>query len=63
MDKVWLRRCASYAEEAEADAEFWEQLGADGRVAVTEQMRREHSQADEPNEPGLRRVVRVLRTS
>ena len=59
-DTVWIRRCASFAEEAAADADFWEQLGADGRVAVVEQMRIER---DEQTEPGLRRVVRVLRAS
>jgi hypothetical protein len=64
MDRpIWLRRCNSFAEEAEADAEFWRSLGPNGRVAVVEQMRGEWDESDEQDQPRLRRVVTRLRTS
>src|SRR2546430_5940604 len=37
--KVWLRKLGSFCEEAAADWEFWQQMTADERVAVVEQLR------------------------
>ena len=58
--EIWLRRCASFDEEQEADAEFWSRFTPDERVSILEQMRREwlekHGRVDE----GLRRTVRKL---
>lgn len=47
--KPWLRICDSFAEEAEADREFWQQYSAEERVALIDQMR--HEWAAMTNEP------------
>jgi hypothetical protein len=61
--EIWLRRCESFEEEQEADAEFWSRFTPDERVSILEQMRREwlekHGRVDE----GLRRTVRKLDTT
>jgi len=38
---VWLRRCASFAEEAEADRDYWSRFAPDERVALIADLRRE----------------------
>jgi len=40
---VWLRRCASFAEEAEADREYWSRFTPDERVALIADLRQEWS--------------------
>jgi hypothetical protein len=40
---VWLRRCTSFAEEAEADREYWTRFSPDERVALIADLRREWS--------------------
>ncbi len=57
----WVRRCSSFAEEADADREFWAGMTANERVAVVEQMRNEWWDRNGGRDEGLRRVVRVLR--
>ena len=47
--KPWLRICASFDEEAEADREYWQQFSAEERVALIDQMR--HEWAAMTNEP------------
>jgi hypothetical protein len=57
---VWLRRCTSFAEEAEADREFWARFSPDERVAIVEQMRREWMEKNGRLDEGLRRTARLL---
>jgi hypothetical protein len=38
---VWLRRCASFEEEAEADREYWSGFAPDERVALIADLRQE----------------------
>lgn len=61
--KIWVNRAASFAEESEADAEFWRQIPPDERVVILEQMREawqaEHGEGDE----GLRRIARRVSAS
>jgi hypothetical protein len=58
--ETWLRRCGSFAEEADADAEFWRRFAPDQRVSILEQMRREWLENDGRVDEGLRRTARVL---
>lgn len=59
MKNLWVRRLASFEEEAAADAEFWARMTGDERVAVVNQMRREAAMRQGLEHDGLRRVVRV----
>jgi hypothetical protein len=61
MREIWFRRCATFEEEAAADAEFWAEMTPDERVALVDQMRREGILADGGGDEGLRRVVRVIK--
>ena len=56
----WVRRCASFDEEREADREFWARLSPDERVAVVESLREQWRQMTGQRDEGLRRTVRVL---
>jgi hypothetical protein len=40
---VWLRRCASFVEEADADRDYWSHFAPDERVALIADLRREWS--------------------
>jgi len=60
MEKVWLRKCASFEEEEEADREFWAQMTGDERVEALEQMRQDAWKVTGERLEGLRRTVRVL---
>jgi|SoiMethySBSTD1v2_1073268.scaffolds.fasta_scaffold556182_2 hypothetical protein len=51
-----IRVCADFAEAEKVDIDQWLELSGDERVRIGEQMRRE---AWEPDEQGLRRVLRV----
>jgi hypothetical protein len=57
---VSLRRCRSFAEEAEADREFWARFSPDERVAIVEQMRREWMEKNGRRDEGVRRTARLL---
>ena len=63
MNKVWLRRCQSFAEEANADREYWAQFTPDERVGIVEQMRREWMELNGRDDEGLRRTARLLEAS
>jgi hypothetical protein len=63
MRDVWIRRCDGFAEEAEADAQFWAAMTPDERVAVVEQMRSEWWSINGRCDEGLRRVVHIARDS
>jgi hypothetical protein len=60
---TWLRRCASFEEESEADVEFWRRYSPSERVAILEEMRREWLEQNGQPDEGLRRVARVLSTA
>jgi hypothetical protein len=51
---VWLRRCASFAEEAEADREYWSAFTPDERVALIADLRQEWNTMNGINEPPSR---------
>jgi hypothetical protein len=55
---IWLRRCLSFEEEADADREFWARFSPDERVSILEQMRREWLERNGRVDEGLRRVAR-----
>jgi len=57
---IWIRKCASFAEEEEADREFWQEMTGEERVAVLEDMRREFGRANGEPDERLRRVVRII---
>jgi hypothetical protein len=57
---LWVRRCASFAEEREADREFWRQLTPDERVAAVDELRAQWAVMRGQHHEGLRRTVRVL---
>jgi hypothetical protein len=57
---IWLRRCDSFAEEREADAEFWDAFSPDERVSILEEMRNEWLQRNGRSDEGLRRTARRL---
>jgi len=48
---VWLRRCASFAEESEADRDYWSHFAPDERVALIADLRREWSTMNGTNDP------------
>jgi hypothetical protein len=60
METVWIRKCASFEEEEEADREFWMQMTGDQRVEALEQMRQDAWKITGERLEGLRRAVRVL---
>jgi len=47
---VWLRRCASFEEEAEADRDYWSGFAPDERVALIADLRREWNTMNGINE-------------
>lgn len=60
MDKIWIRKCSSFEEEAEADREFWERMTGQERVEALEEMRQESWKVTGERVEGLRRVARVV---
>jgi hypothetical protein len=58
--EIWLRKCNSFAEEANADREFWSRMTGDERVEALEELRREAWKVTGERLEGLRRTVRVL---
>jgi hypothetical protein len=61
--KLWVRKGASFEEEAEADREFWVQLSGRERVEALEEMRRESWKVTGERIERLRRVARVVERS
>ena len=51
---VWLRRCASFEEEAEADREYWSGFSPDERVTLIADLRQEWNTMNSINEPPSR---------
>ena len=58
--ETWVRRCASFEEEHQADVEFWARLTPDERVAAVESLRQHWFKMTGQRDEGLRRTVRVL---
>jgi hypothetical protein len=50
MTTLWLRRCASFAEEAEADRDYWSRFTPDERVALIANLRQEWNTMNEIRE-------------
>jgi hypothetical protein len=57
---VWLRKCASFEEDRQADREFWAAFTPDARVALVEQIRQDWTRISGQPLERLRRTVRVL---
>ena len=57
---VWVRKCASFEEDRQADREFWAALTPDARVALVEQIRHDWTKISGQPVERLRRTVRVL---
>ncbi len=57
---IWVRKCNSFAEERQADREFWALMTPDERVAAVEELRTQWPAAKDDDQPGLRRTIRVL---
>lgn len=60
MMKLWVRKCSSFEEEAEADRDFWRSMTPDERVAVVEEMRLASLEGEDEDVRRLRRVVRIV---
>jgi hypothetical protein len=57
---LWVRKCESFAEERQADREFWAALSPDRRVALVEELRQEWARISGQPIERLRRTARVL---
>ncbi len=57
---IWIRKCVSFAEDRQADREFWAAMTPDQRVAVVEQLRKDWALISGHPEERLRRTARVL---
>jgi hypothetical protein len=58
--QVWIRKCASFSEEQEADRAFWRSLSPDARVMLVEQLRQDWARISGHPIERLRRTVAVL---
>jgi hypothetical protein len=58
--ETWVRTCASFEEEREADRQFWARLTPDERVAAVESLRQQWLKMTGQRDERLRRTVRVL---
>jgi hypothetical protein len=54
-----VKKCSSFAEEEDADFEFWAQVTPDERIEALEEMRAQAWKVGGERIEGLRRVVRV----
>jgi hypothetical protein len=57
---VWIRKCATFGEDAAADRDFWQGVPPERRVAVVEELRAEWRKIKGEPYERLRRVARVL---
>jgi hypothetical protein len=57
---IWVRKCSSFVEEANADREFWAQMTGDERVEALEDLRHQAWKVTGERLEGVRRTVRVL---
>ena len=61
MEEIWVRKCSSWEEEAQADREFWAGMSPDERVEAIDGIRQTLFAMRGESEERLRRVARVLR--
>ena len=57
---LWVRKCANFAEDRQADREFWAQLTPAERISALEELRAQWIASIDNGDQGLRRTVRVL---
>lgn len=57
---VWVRRCATFSEERDADREFWKRMTPAARISALEELRAEWRETLDDGHQGLRRTVRLL---
>lgn len=57
MEK-WVRKCASFEEERQADREFWATMTGDARVSAVDELRAEWATTSGNGYERLRRVIR-----
>jgi hypothetical protein len=48
---IWFRSCATFAEEAEADRDYWRQFPAEERVAQMEELRNDWARMNNDSPP------------
>ena len=58
--ELWIRKCASFAEERAADRDFWQQMTPDERVAAVDELRAQWAALTGARHEGFRRTVHVL---
>ncbi len=58
--EFWLRVCNSFAEEAQADREYWARMTPQQRVEIAEEMRQNGWKITGGRVEGFRRVLEVL---
>jgi hypothetical protein len=58
--ELWVRKCASFAEERAADRDFWRQMTPDERVAAVNELRAQWAALTGARHEGFRRTVHVL---
>ena len=56
--ELWVRKCASFAEERAADRDFWQQMTPDERVAAVNELRAQWAALTGARHEGFRRTVR-----
>jgi hypothetical protein len=61
VEKLWVRKGRSFAEEEEADREFWAQMTGRERVEALEELRQEAWKITGERIEGLRRTARVVK--
>lgn len=54
----WVRKCASFEEERQADREFWATMTGDARVSAVDELRAEWATTSGNGYERLRRVIR-----
>jgi hypothetical protein len=61
VEKLWIRKGRSFAEEEAADREFWAQMTGRERVEALEELRQEAWKITGERIEGLRRTARVVK--
>jgi hypothetical protein len=58
--QVWVRKCASFDEDRDADREFWARMTPAERIAAVDELRAQWASMSGHGHEGLRRAVRML---
>jgi hypothetical protein len=59
---VWIRKCASFEEEARADREFWKHCTAQQRVEAVEDLRLQSAEDEDGDRQGLEELFESFRS-